>query len=115
MVGCGRTSATSRPSTTPSPRSTRPSESRARRSSTFDQVFRKKPTGIRKMQGLHLAQLLSVNVGQPREITWRGKTVYTSVWKEETTVPEKGKSSSSGSGMVVGFVHHHDDVLSVVK
>jgi len=31
------------------------------------------------MQGLHLAQLLSVNVGQPREITWRGKTVYTSV------------------------------------
>jgi len=46
------------------------------------QVFRKKPTGIRKMQGIHLAQLLSVNVGQPREITWRGKTVYTSVWKE---------------------------------
>jgi hypothetical protein len=33
------------------------------------------------MQWLHLAQLLSVNVGQPREITWRGKTVYTSVWK----------------------------------
>ena len=30
------------------------------------------------MQGLHLAQLLSVNVGQPREITWRGKPVYTS-------------------------------------
>src|SRR5262249_44191006 len=35
----------------------------------------KKPTGIRKMQELHLAQLLSVNVGQPREITWRGKPV----------------------------------------
>ena len=34
------------------------------------------------MQGLHLAQLLSVNVGQLREISWRGKTVYTSVWKE---------------------------------
>jgi ferredoxin-NADP reductase/MOSC domain-containing protein YiiM/ferredoxin len=30
----------------------------------------------------HLAQLLSVNVGQPREIEWRGKTVYTSVWKQ---------------------------------
>ena len=29
-----------------------------------------------------MAQLLSVNVGLPREITWRGKTVYTSVWKE---------------------------------
>ena len=34
------------------------------------------------MQGLHLTQLLSVNVGQPREITWRGKPVYTSVGKE---------------------------------
>ena len=34
------------------------------------------------MQGLHLAQLMSVNVGQTREITWRGKTVYTSVYKE---------------------------------
>ena len=34
------------------------------------------------MQGLHLAQLLPVNVGRPREITWRGKTVYTSVCKE---------------------------------
>jgi hypothetical protein len=34
------------------------------------------------MQGLHLAQLLSVNVGQPRQITWRDKTVYTSVWQE---------------------------------
>ncbi len=29
-----------------------------------------------------MAQLLSVNVGQPREITWRGKIVYTSVWKQ---------------------------------
>ena len=29
-----------------------------------------------------MARLLSVNVGLPREITWRGMTVYTSVWKE---------------------------------
>jgi ferredoxin-NADP reductase/MOSC domain-containing protein YiiM len=29
-----------------------------------------------------MARLLSVNVGLPREITWRGKAVYTSVWKE---------------------------------
>src|SRR3954453_1160045 len=34
-----------------------------------------------------MARLLSVNVGQPREIAWRGKTVYTSVWKE----PVKGR------------------------
>jgi ferredoxin-NADP reductase/MOSC domain-containing protein YiiM len=29
-----------------------------------------------------MAQLLSVNVGRPREIAWRGKIVYTSVWKQ---------------------------------
>ena len=29
-----------------------------------------------------MARLLSVNVGRPREISWRGQTVYTSVWKE---------------------------------
>jgi ferredoxin-NADP reductase/MOSC domain-containing protein YiiM len=29
-----------------------------------------------------LARLLSVNVGRPREISWHGRTVYTSVWKE---------------------------------
>jgi ferredoxin-NADP reductase/MOSC domain-containing protein YiiM len=28
-----------------------------------------------------MARLLSVNVGRPREIAWRGKTVFTSVWK----------------------------------
>jgi ferredoxin-NADP reductase/MOSC domain-containing protein YiiM len=28
-----------------------------------------------------MSLLLSVNVGHPREIAWRGKTVYTSVWK----------------------------------
>jgi MOSC domain-containing protein YiiM len=29
-----------------------------------------------------MAQLLSVNVGLPRDIAWRGKTVYTAVWKD---------------------------------
>lgn len=28
-----------------------------------------------------MSRLLSVNVGLPRDITWRGKTVHTSVWK----------------------------------
>src|SRR3954469_1855322 len=32
-------------------------------------------------------RLLSVNVGLPREITWRGQTVRTAVWKE----PVQGK------------------------
>jgi ferredoxin-NADP reductase/MOSC domain-containing protein YiiM len=34
-----------------------------------------------------MERLLSVNVGLPREVTWRGRTVYTSVWKE----PVKGR------------------------
>src|SRR3954464_8738560 len=34
-----------------------------------------------------MARLLSVNVGHPREIAWRGKTVYTSVWK----APARGR------------------------
>ena len=29
-----------------------------------------------------MARLLSVNVGLPREIAWRGRTVRTAVWKE---------------------------------
>ena len=29
-----------------------------------------------------MARLLSVNVGLPREITWRGQTIFMPVWKE---------------------------------
>src|SRR5215470_5372955 len=29
-----------------------------------------------------MARLLSVNVGLPRDIQWRGKTVHTGIWKE---------------------------------
>src|SRR3954470_20540925 len=39
-------------------------------------------TGSGKVQGVPMARLLSVNVGRPREIAWRGKTVSTSVWKQ---------------------------------
>ncbi len=28
-----------------------------------------------------MARLLSVNVGLPRDISWKGKTVYTGIWK----------------------------------
>ena len=34
-----------------------------------------------------MARLLSINVGLPRDIAWRGKTVFTSVWK----VPVEGR------------------------
>ncbi len=29
-----------------------------------------------------VARLVSVNVGQPREITWQGRTVFTGIWKD---------------------------------
>src|SRR5580700_6481527 len=32
-----------------------------------------------------MARLISVNVGLPRDVTWNGKTVRTSVWKSPTT------------------------------
>jgi hypothetical protein len=32
-----------------------------------------------------MAQLLSVNVGLPRDIEWKGKTVYTAVWIRSNT------------------------------
>jgi ferredoxin-NADP reductase/MOSC domain-containing protein YiiM len=32
-----------------------------------------------------MARLLSVNVGLPRDVAWRGRTVYTSVWKKPVT------------------------------
>ena len=32
-----------------------------------------------------MARLLSVNVGLPRDIAWKGRTVHTSVWKNPVT------------------------------
>jgi hypothetical protein len=29
-----------------------------------------------------MARLLSVNVGKPREIAWREKMVFTSIWRQ---------------------------------
>ncbi len=34
-----------------------------------------------------VAKLVSVNVGQPREITWQGQTVFTGIWKEPVDGP----------------------------
>src|SRR6476660_346841 len=34
-----------------------------------------------------VARLVSVNVGRPREITWRGQTVFTGIWKEPVEGP----------------------------
>src|SRR5262245_58275283 len=46
-----------------------------------------------------MAQLLSVNVGLPREIEWKGKTVRTAVWKDAVRGRRKvGKLNIDGDG-----------------
>jgi len=32
-------------------------------------------------RGQSMATLLSVNVGMPKDVSWRGRTVHTGVWK----------------------------------
>src|SRR5262245_61775322 len=39
------------------------------------------PGPLGRPSGAHAMQLLSVNVGLPREVEWRGKTVRTSIFK----------------------------------
>ena len=63
---------------------------------------------------MHLARLLSINVGRPRELAWRGKTVYTSVWKE----PVEGRRfvrrlniDGDAQGDLVGHGGEHRAVL----
>jgi ferredoxin-NADP reductase/MOSC domain-containing protein YiiM len=53
-----------------------------------------------------MARLLSVNVGRPQEIAWRGKTVYTSVWK----APVQGRrlvGRLNVAGDAQGDLHGH--------
>jgi len=46
-----------------------------------------------------MAELLSVNVGLPREIEWKGKTVRTAVWKDAVSGRRKvGKLNVEGDG-----------------
>jgi hypothetical protein len=33
-------------------------------------------------RGNEMARLLSVNVGRPRDIVWKGRTVHTGIWKD---------------------------------
>ena len=46
-----------------------------------------------------MAQLLSVNVGLPRDIQWKGKRVYTAVWKDAVRGRRKvGRLNIDGDG-----------------
>src|SRR3954470_13098756 len=53
-----------------------------------------------------MAQLLSVNVGLPRDIEWKGKTVRTAVWKKAVRGRRKvGRLNIDGDGQ--GDLHGH--------
>ena len=61
-----------------------------------------------------MAQLLSVNVGLPREIAWKGKTVRTAVWKDAVPGRRKvGKLNVDGDGQadLVGHGGEHRAVF----
>src|SRR4051794_5863787 len=49
------------------------------------------PSVCRSKRGFDMSQavarLVSINVGLPREITWRGRTVFTGIWKEPVDGP----------------------------
>jgi ferredoxin-NADP reductase/MOSC domain-containing protein YiiM/ferredoxin len=46
-----------------------------------------------------MARLLSVNVGLPRDIAWKGRTVHTGVWKSPVTGPcRAGRLNLQGDG-----------------
>ena len=61
-----------------------------------------------------MAQLVSVNVGLPRDITWRGETVHTGIWKQ----PVQGRLMAGrmnlvgdGQGDLAGHGGEHRAVM----
>src|SRR5215467_7255611 len=54
-----------------------------------------------------MAHLHSVNVGLPRDISWRGKTVHTDVWYAGST------SSATDKGIWLGMVANTEPFLSI--
>src|ERR1700712_5707242 len=61
-----------------------------------------------------MSQLLSVNVGLPRDIAWEGKTVYTSVWKDPVQgrrVVRRLNVEGDGQGDLAGHGGEHRAVF----
>ncbi len=59
------------------------------------------------------ARLISVNIGLPRDITWRGKTVHTGIWKNPAPGRHKiRKLNIDGDGQ--GDLHGHGGVNRAV-
>ena len=56
-----------------------------------------KPARLRRIyfkKGHLMALLVSINVGLPRDVAWRGERVHTAIWKQ----PVGGRIAVRGSG-----------------
>src|SRR6266403_4337491 len=61
-----------------------------------------------------MVQLLSVNVGLPRDIEWKGKSVHTAVWKDAVRGRRKVERlniDGDGQGDLQGHGGEHRAVL----
>jgi MOSC domain-containing protein YiiM len=59
-------------------------------------------------------RLLSVNVGPPRDISWRGETVHASVWKnpvQDRRLVRRLNVDGDGQGDLAGHGSEHRAVL----
>ena len=56
-----------------------------------------------------MPRLLSVNVGLPRDVAWRGKMVHTAVWKPpfKAVVWRDGSTSTVTEGDLAGHGGEH--------
>src|ERR1700754_612648 len=53
----------------------------------------------------HVARLVSVNVGMPREVGWQGRTVFTGIWKDAVNGPRRVRKlnvDGDGQGDLAG-------------
>ena len=61
-----------------------------------------------------MARLLSVNVGLPREVEWRGQTVYTAIWKsavDGSRMVRRLNIDGDGQGDLAGHGGEHRAVF----
>ncbi len=61
-----------------------------------------------------MARLLSVNVGLPKEVPWRGRTVWTGIWKTAVTkrrLVRRLNIDGDGQGDLIGHGGEHRAVL----
>ena len=65
-----------------------------------------------------MAQLLSVNVGLPNDIAWRGQTVHTAVWKRAVSGPRMVRRvnlDGDGQGDLISHGHRREELERALR